>query len=56
MYPQRPLCKELPDNKGIESAYPTGNADMTGNVLLMHMNEASGTVLDYSGDADDGDL
>ncbi len=52
--PQRPLYKELPDNKGIESAYPTGNADMTGNVLLMHMNEASGTIVDYSGEGNNG--
>jgi hypothetical protein len=52
--PQRPLYKELPDNKGIETAYPTGNADMTGNVLLMHMNEASGTIVDYSGEGNNG--
>jgi hypothetical protein len=52
--PQRPFYKELPDNKGVETAYPTGNADMTGNVLLMHMNEASGTIVDYSGEGNDG--
>jgi hypothetical protein len=52
--PQRPFCKELPNNKGIESGYPEGNADMTGNVLLMHMNEASGTIVDYSGEGKDG--
>ncbi|MCX7000560.1 MAG: LamG domain-containing protein, partial [Candidatus Sumerlaeota bacterium] len=52
--PERPLYKELPDNKGIETAYPTGNADMTGNVLLMHMNEASGTIVDYSGEGNNG--
>lgn len=52
--PQRPLYKELPDNEGVESAYPTGNADMTGNVLLMHMNEASGTIVDHSGEGNNG--
>jgi hypothetical protein len=52
--PQRPLYKELPNNKGVESGYPAGNADMTGNVLLMHMNEASGTIVDYSGEANNG--
>ncbi|MEW5994636.1 MAG: LamG domain-containing protein [Candidatus Zixiibacteriota bacterium] len=52
--PQRPLYKELPANKGTETAYPTGNADMTGNVLLMHMNEASGTIVDTSGQANNG--
>jgi Concanavalin A-like lectin/glucanases superfamily len=59
--PQRPLYKELPDNDGIETAYPAGNADMTGNVLLMHMNEQSaggapgGTdVEDFSGNGNHG--
>ncbi len=54
--PQRPLYKELPNNKGVESAYPTGNADMTGNVLLMHMNETSGTIVDYSGEGNNGTI
>ena len=52
--PQRPLYKELPNNKGVETAYPTGNVNMTGNVLLMHMNEASGTIVDYSGQGTNG--
>jgi len=52
--PQRPLYKELLNNKGIESGYPEGNANMTGNVLLMHMNEASGTIVDYSGEGNNG--
>ena len=52
--PQRPLYKELPDNKGIETAYNEGNVDMTGNVLLMHMNEAGGVIADYSGEGNDG--
>lgn len=52
--PERPLYKELPNNKGVESGYPIGNANMTGNVLLMHMNEASGTIIDYSGQGNNG--
>ena len=54
--PQGPLYKELPDGKGIESGYPEANADMTGNVLLMHMNEASGTIVDFSGEGNNGTL
>jgi hypothetical protein len=41
--PQRPLYKELPDSAGVESAYTSGNVDMTNNVLLLHLNESSGT-------------
>jgi len=52
--PQRPYYKELPNNKGQESGYPRGNADMTGNVLLLHMNEESGTIVDYSGEGNNG--
>ena len=51
---QRPLHKELPDNKTVESGYPTGKADMSNNVLLMHMNEELGTLVDYSGEGNDG--
>jgi len=47
--PQRPTGKELPDNAVSETAYNTGNANMTGNVLLVHMNEASGIIADTSG-------
>ncbi len=46
--PERPIQKELPNNSGIESAYSTGNMSMTGNVLLMHLNETSGTITDSS--------
>ncbi|RJQ55793.1 MAG: LamG domain-containing protein, partial [Nitrospiraceae bacterium] len=57
--PQRPYYKELPDNAQSETAYPEGNADMTGNVLLMHMNEdnwngAAGEVYDSSGSGNHG--
>lgn len=52
--PQMPYGKELPDDNKSESGYSEGNADMTGNVLLMHMNEAGGTINDYSGNGNDG--
>ncbi|MFH1188719.1 MAG: LamG-like jellyroll fold domain-containing protein [bacterium] len=37
--PLRPTYKELPNNQISESGYPNGNSNMTGNVLLLHMNE-----------------
>ncbi len=40
---------ELPNNKSIDDT-----ANMTGNVLLYHLNEASGTIVDYSGEGNDG--
>ncbi len=42
--------KELPGNQNDNTAAE----DMTGNVLLMHLNEASGTILDTSGEGNDG--
>ncbi len=47
--PQRPTGKELPNNGGVETAYGEGNISMSGNVLLMHLNESSGNLLDSSG-------
>jgi len=52
--PERPIGKELPDGAASETAYTSGNANMTGNVLLMHMNEASGTIVDSSGEGNNG--
>ncbi|GBE06374.1 hypothetical protein BMS3Abin10_02024 [bacterium BMS3Abin10] len=52
--PQRPLYKELPDNGQSETAYSQGNANMTDNVLLMHMNESGGMIEDTSGNNNDG--
>lgn len=52
--PQRPTGKELPNNAQSETAYNSGNANMTGNVLLMHLNESSGTIVDSSGEGNDG--
>src|SRR3989344_3868208 len=45
---------ELPSNQLVESSFGNGNANMTGNVLLMHMNEASGTIVDSSGQGNNG--
>lgn len=42
--PQLPTYKELPDNEGVEVAYNAGNADMTDNVLLLHLNETDGAT------------
>ncbi|MCD6400218.1 DUF2341 domain-containing protein, partial [candidate division WOR-3 bacterium] len=52
--PQRPSYKELLNNKAAESGYPAGNINMTGNVLLMHMNESSGVIFDSSGEENNG--
>ena len=52
-----PYGKELPSPFTVtESGYPTGNASMASNVLLMHMNETSGTINDVSGNANNGTL
>lgn len=50
--PDHPSFKELPNNDGVESAYTSGNIDMTNNVFLIHANESAGctTVSDTSGD------
>ena len=47
-----PYGEELPDNKAVDAV--SGGANMTGNVLLMHMNEQSGTIVDYSGEGNNG--
>ena len=52
--PGAPYGKELPNNGASESAYPSGNATMTNNVLLMHMNETSGSIADASGSNNNG--
>ncbi|RMD45905.1 LamG domain-containing protein [Candidatus Pacearchaeota archaeon] len=43
-----PYQKPLPDNGGSEN-FPTGNANMNGNVLLFHFDETSGNPQDTSG-------
>lgn len=45
----RPTYKELPNNQQSESSYSTGNISMANNILLLHMNDSSGTVVDSSG-------
>ncbi len=53
--PRAPYGKELPSPfSAIETGYPTGSATMTGNVLLMHTNETSGTIADVSGNSNNG--
>lgn len=49
--PNRPIGKSLPNNGALESGYSFGNADMSSNGLLLHLNEASNatTFSDTSG-------
>ena len=47
--PAAPYTKEYPDNASTETAYSTGNVAMTNNVMLLHLDETSGSVTDYSG-------
>jgi hypothetical protein len=47
-----PYQQELPNNQAVESIL--GGANMSKNVLLLHMNEASGTIVDYSGYGNNG--
>jgi hypothetical protein len=42
---QFPAGKELPNNQAMETGYLSGNADMAGNTLLLHLNEASGSTV-----------
>lgn len=53
--PQTPFYKELPSNAATETGYGSGNMSMSGNVLLMHLNESSGTSFaDVSGAGNNG--
>ena len=54
--PNRPTNKALPNNASTETGYPTGNANMTGNILLMHMDESNGVTnfTDSSGNNNSG--
>ncbi|MCX6800547.1 MAG: hypothetical protein NT091_05380, partial [Candidatus Falkowbacteria bacterium] len=49
-----PNYKELPNNAATETAYSLSNANMSGNVLLTHMNESSGAINDTSGNSNNG--
>ena len=52
----RPVGKNLPNNGQVETAYTTGNIDMANNVLLLHLDENSGTTsfTDSSGNNNNG--
>jgi len=52
--PQRPTYKPLLNSGGSESGYSTGNINMSGNVLLYHLNESSGAIVDSSGHGNGG--
>ncbi len=50
--PRRPYWKALPDDGQTETAYALGNANMTGNLLLLHLDQEHSTLyffLDSSG-------
>lgn len=47
-----PYKQPLPNNKDVETIL--GGANMTGNVLLMHLNENSGAIFDNSGSGNNG--
>ncbi len=49
--PRRPYGKALPDGGQAETAYDLGNANMSGNALLLHLDEAgpTSTFSDTSG-------
>lgn len=47
--PNSPNNKELPNSATIETGYPAGNLNMANNMLLYHLNEASGAWQDSSG-------
>ena len=53
--PAAPYGKELLDDGAIETAYSTGNIDMTNNQILFHLNETLGATsfTDSSGNAYD---
>jgi hypothetical protein len=45
---------ELPGNQQFENKFGSHNANMIGNLLLMHMNEQSGSITDFSGNGNSG--
>lgn len=51
---QRPTDKELPNSAQTETDYPSGAVNMSGNMLLFHFNEDSGTLGDSSGRSNNG--
>ncbi len=51
---ERPTDKELLNSAQAETDYPSGNVNMSGNMLLFHFNEGSGTLWDSSGRSNNG--
>ncbi len=49
-----PYGADLPDNGISETQWILGNANMSGNVLLLHLDETSGTLVDTSGFGNNG--
>ena len=47
--PEQPFFKQLPNDNISESGYSSGNANMTSNSGLWHLNESSGPIIDSSG-------
>ncbi len=52
--PKGPYGAQLPGNGATETIYSSGNINMTGNLLLWHLNETSGTIADSSGNGKTG--
>ena len=50
--PSRPTYKALPGSS--ETAYSTGNVNMSNSVLLYHFDELSGAIMDSSGNGNSG--
>jgi len=49
-----PYGEDLPANEAVETVL--GGANMTGNILLMHLNETSGQFIDSSGHSNTGNI
>ncbi|MBU0661180.1 hypothetical protein KKG22_03295 [Patescibacteria group bacterium] len=52
--PNEPYGIALPNNGATEVGYIQGNISMSNNIFLLHLDEASGNVLDTSGNGNDG--
>ncbi|MBU1178132.1 hypothetical protein KJ903_02840 [Patescibacteria group bacterium] len=52
--PLRPYGRELPNNQAVETGYAAGNADMSKNEMLYHLDEIAGTLANSGGEGADG--
>lgn len=52
--PNAPYLKELPNNEASEEDYSENNINMSSNELLLHLNESSGSIIDSSGNGNNG--